>query len=99
MGFIYEQLLNLDHAFKNYKQALNIDENHAEAIHRLGILYYDNQQFKKSLEYIRKHIIYNPDDIESLEILGIILYKLNRLPETIDTYKKLIQLEVLFFAF
>jgi len=92
MGIIYEKLLKPSEAIKNYNQAINMDNDKQDLVYRLGMLLYQEGQFKKSLEYLRRYITYNPKDIEVIKILADILYNLNRLPEAIDNYKRLIEL-------
>ena len=36
IGLIYEQLLNIEEAIKNYNQAINMDDNNKDLIYRLG---------------------------------------------------------------
>ena len=70
-----------------------MDDDRQDLIYRLGMLLYQDSQFKKSLEYLRRYISYQPKDITVIKILADILYNLNRLPEAIDNYKRLIELD------
>tara|TARA_Y100000589_G_C27176479_1_gene638967 strand:+ start:51 stop:1640 length:1590 start_codon:yes stop_codon:yes gene_type:complete len=93
IGLIYERLLNINEAIQNYNQAINMDDNNNDLIYRLGMILYNDGQHKKSLEYLRRHLLYQPKDVEVITILADILYSLNRLPESIDNYKRLIELD------
>ena len=74
-----------------YKDVLDPDYCN-DLIYRLGMILYQDGQLKKSLEYLRRYLAYEPKDIEVIKILADILYSLNRLPEAIDNYKRLIEL-------
>ena len=64
---IYEQLLNIEEAIKNYNQAINMDDNNKDLIYRLGMILYQDGQYKKSLEYLRRHLLYQPKIFKSLK--------------------------------
>ncbi len=82
-----------DIAEKQYQQFLQWQPNHAEAWHQLSILYYEREQYSKSVEAILQSV-----DIESSIAvryyhLGLGLEQLEKYSEAITAYKIAIELD------
>ena len=90
LGKIYEQILKINLAIDEYRLAYKYIEDH-ELNYIYGKILYKEQEYRKALLPLRKFIIYEPDNIEILEILGEIFLKEKRFTESIDTYNRLIE--------
>ena len=86
---IYQIILNDELAIKHFelakKEISNDDLNY-----QLGLLYFKNELYSKAMNPLKEYIINNLDDIMTLEIMGITFMKINRYPESIDIYLRLI---------
>ena len=79
MGNAYNYLKNYDESIRFYNQALKLDPSYAEANGNLAITYreagkfYGEQQgnLPKALEYLNKAYQMNPNDYDTLRLLGV----------------------------
>ncbi len=90
LGKIYEQILKINLAIDEYRLAYKYIDNH-ELNYRYGKILFKEQEFRKALLPLRKFIIYEPDNVEILELLGTIFLNEKRFTESIDTYNRLIE--------
>lgn len=61
LGYAYEKLDKKPDAIDSYNKCLSIKNDYALAYKYLGILYYDDYDYKNSLLNLRKFIEYEPD--------------------------------------
>ena len=79
LGNAHNYLSKFEEAIAYYNKALNLDPNYTEAKNNIGITYRDAGRFfgekqnnmTKSLEYLRKAEQANPEDFETLRLLGV----------------------------
>ena len=90
LGLIYQMTLNDDLAIYHFELA-NKNENFDDLNYRLGILYFKNEQFYKSMKRLKEYLVHNMNDIETMKIIGDIFLKLGRFPEAIDIFSRLIE--------
>ena len=90
LGKIYEQILKVNLAIDEYRLAYKYIDSH-ELNYKYGKILFKEQEFRKALLPLRKFIIFEPDNIEILEILGEIFMYEKRFTESIDTYGRLIE--------
>ena len=89
LGKIYEIVLKKKLALDHYKLADKYINSH-DLNYTYGLLLYNEQLYRKAIISLRQFIIYEPENVEVLEILGDIFIKESRYPEAIDTYNRLI---------
>jgi len=90
LGLIYQMTLNDDLAIYHFELA-NKNENFDDLNYRLGMLYFKNEQFYKSMKQLKEYLVQNMNDIETMKIMGDIFLKLGRFPEAIDIFNRLIE--------
>jgi len=89
LGLIYESILKLDDAIYHYNIAKKYIDSET-LNYNLGLLLFNNENYSDALSPLREYIIYNPENLKILEILGDIFIIENRYSEAIDTYDRLI---------
>ena len=87
---IYQIILNDELAIKHFelakKEISNDDLNY-----QLGLLYFKNEMYFKAMQPLKEYIIKNLEDVTTLEILGTTFMNIDRYPEAIDIYLRLIE--------
>ena len=90
LGKIYDLVSNNDLAIQHYKLSRK-NESFDDLNYRLGHIYYNNSLFIEAMNPLKDYIVNNLKDWETLEILGETLMKIERYPEAIDIYSRLIE--------
>ena len=75
-----------------YRQILQIEPHHPDALHFLGIIAHETGRNQIAVELIGKVISLNPDFIAAHNNIGLALHQLGRLEEAIEHYRKAISL-------
>ena len=73
-----------------YEQVLNVDPNHSEVLHLLGVIAHQEGENDRAVELITKTITINPDYAEAYSNLGNALQELGKLDEAITSHDKAI---------
>ena len=73
------------------QQALDIDSNHADALHLMGLLSVQSRQDDRAVEWIARAIQQDPKP-DYLSNLGTMLLRLGRHEEAVETFDKAVQL-------
>jgi tetratricopeptide (TPR) repeat protein len=77
----------LDEAERIYRQVLEIDANHADSLHLLGVMAYQGGDCERAVEMINKAIAINPKAASYHSNLGNALQALGKLQEAAEQYK------------
>lgn len=93
LGQVYEKILNIDEAIKNYKITRKFNPEITEVNRRLGLLLFQKELYRKAVEPLRDYIIFNPDSTRILSIFSNVLIYESRFSEAIDAYTRLIEKE------
>lgn len=64
-GYALENLNRKDEAIESYNKCISIKSDYALAYKYLGIVYYDNDNYKKALENLEAFLEYEPDSEDS----------------------------------
>lgn len=64
----------LDEAAALYKKILAVDPDHQAALHSLGIIHYDRDEYEPAVEYMLKALEQDPEDVYVHSNLGKSLY-------------------------
>lgn len=91
-GLSYHQQGQLAQAGEYYKQVLQKDPNHAEALHLLGVVLYQCEQYPTSIQLIQKAIQLNASQPPYYNNLGNTYKALNQLDKAEENYKSAIKL-------
>jgi protein O-GlcNAc transferase len=92
-GFAHHQAGRLDRAAALYWNALQREPEHAEALHLLGVVAYQQEKFQSAIELIGRALPGLDDLPEAHLNLGNALRKTDRLAEAIDSYRRAIALD------
>ncbi|MDD4940065.1 MAG: tetratricopeptide repeat protein [Candidatus Omnitrophica bacterium] len=72
MGDVYGREGNLDAAIREFKKAIELRPNYADAYHNLAHIYHDKGNIEEAVKFYREAIFFNPDLFESRLNLGLI---------------------------
>lgn len=83
---------NLAQAEVGYRQILQLQPNHADAMHLLGLVAHQVGRHAQAAELIAKAVRIAPRNVSYLNNLGLCLRALGRLTEAIENYRKALRL-------
>ena len=92
LALIYDYDERLDEAEKEYRGAIRINPDFAEAHHNLGILLYNLKRFEEAEKEYREAIRINPDFAEAHNNLGNLLDNLKQFEEAEREYREAIRI-------
>jgi tetratricopeptide (TPR) repeat protein len=84
LGVVYQEMKLFDKAEEQYKKAFSIDGNFDSACN-LSRLYLEQDKLEPALNYVRTAIQKNNNSSEAFNIQGVILNKVGRFPEAIQS--------------
>ena len=82
----FHQMGHLAEARLLYESVLLAQPNHFDALHYLGIIFFQMKDDQKAADLIGKAIQINPENAEFHSNRGLALYKLNQLSEAVACY-------------
>ena len=91
-AFTYYHEGKLDEAKRVCEKILAKKPNNFNALHLLGIIYYQLEQFTSSIKFLQKAIQHDPNIAEAFCNLGAALYRKGQLDEAITHYQKALEL-------
>ena len=80
-------------AITEFENALNIEPNHFEILHYLGMAYANQESLNMAIDTYKRSLILNPDNIEALYSLGVAYFKLNQWGNSTEPLQKVIKLD------
>jgi tetratricopeptide (TPR) repeat protein len=92
LGEIYEDTSKLDKAEDEYKKAYAVAQNYSTSFH-LAMLYYGRGKLDQALEYVQKAIQKDSRSIQAYNLQGVILNKLGRYPESIQSFQSVLKID------
>jgi protein O-GlcNAc transferase len=92
-GFAHHEAGRLDQAEALYREALEEDPKHAEALHLLGLVAFQQEKFQSAIELIERALPELDDLPEAHLNLGNALRETGRLAEAVDCYRRAIALD------
>lgn len=91
-GLAFHRQGRLDEAKKAYLDVIKRDPLHADALHHLGIIEYQEKDYRKALELINRAIHLDANNASSHSNLGNVLKEMQRYPDALDSYNRAIDL-------
>ena len=79
-------------AISAFESALDVEPNHYEILHYLGVAYSQEKQWNKAVEVYQSSLKLNGDNIEALHSLSLVYYKLNQWSDAVDPLRKVVTL-------
>jgi predicted O-linked N-acetylglucosamine transferase (SPINDLY family) len=91
-GIFLHKKNSLDEAKKIYKDIIEIEKENFQAIHLLGVIFFQQKDYDQGIEFIEKSLQINNKNYSALNNLGNIFLELKKYPEAIEKYKKALNL-------
>src|SRR5262245_58036584 len=92
-GFAHHEAGELDWAAALYRKALKEDPEHAEALHLLGLITYQQGKFQSAIELIARALPELDDMPEAHLNLGNALREVGQFAEAVERYRLAIALD------
>lgn len=83
---------NIDQAAQQYQQIISIEANHIDALHLLGVTYFQKGDPRAAIYWINQALKHKPDFPQALSHRGLALRELGQYVEAIADYEKAIHL-------
>jgi predicted O-linked N-acetylglucosamine transferase (SPINDLY family) len=91
-GIFLHKKNSLDEAKKIYKEIIEIEKENFQAMHLLGVIFFQQKNYDQGIQFIEKSLHINNKNYSALNNLGNIFLELKRYPEAIEKYKKALNL-------
>jgi predicted O-linked N-acetylglucosamine transferase (SPINDLY family) len=82
----------LNNAQKQYENIIKFDPNNFQAIHLLGVIFFQKKNYLKSIKLINKSININPNNFSAYNNLGNVFRELKKYADAIKAYNKAIEI-------
>lgn len=82
----------LDEAKKIYENIIQSETNNFQAIHLLGVIFFQKKNYSKSIELINNSININPKNFTAYNNLGNVFKELRKYSDAITNYNKAIEI-------
>jgi len=92
-GFVLHQQNKLQEAKVIYEQILVIEPNDFNALHFLGLLYAQTNQFIKAVNFLTQALQIKPNNVDCCTNYGNVLQELKHFDEAIEYYDKALQVK------
>lgn len=94
LGIAYplSMLGNWEEIIEKYQEILTIDAQHSLANYRLGLIYYNRQEYDEALSYVQRVVDLYPSDYYSVVLLGWINLKMGKIREARILFEKALQI-------
>jgi predicted TPR repeat methyltransferase len=84
---------DLEAAAQAYHQVLDANPDHFDALHYLGVLYYQQSHPDQALPLLEKAVFLNPGDASCRSNLGLVLLALGNTAKAIESFRAALQLQ------
>ncbi|MCG8376366.1 MAG: tetratricopeptide repeat protein [Chlorobiales bacterium] len=93
LGIAYEELEEYDKAVTHYSRCIELKPDFADAWFALACCHEADKAYDKALQSINHALQYIPGSIDFLQLKAEIYYNMQHLGRSIQTYKKILELE------
>lgn len=91
----YTAFADTENALREYKAALDINPDHADANFKIGLIFLRNNMVKESIRYFRNALKTDPDNVRILLQLGVSYEKIGDQEKALKAYQKIISIDEL----
>ena len=93
LGIWYKNNDLPDKAIKAFQKTAELDPSLAAAYNELAYLYLNKGEFAIALKYLEKYSSLNPEDANPFDSMGDLLWKMGKLDEAIEKYRKALEIK------
>ena len=90
LGYLYEQLGDIDGAVHNYRKAIECDGNYADAYYNLGNIYFRDKDFRRAIDNYRQTVGINNQYLAAYNNLGLAYANLSEFDKALESFTKAI---------
>ena len=84
---------DLDAAALAYRQVLNANPNNFDALHYLGVLFYQQSQPHQALPLLEKAVFLAPENADCRSNLGLVLLAVGNIEKAVESFRTALQLQ------
>ncbi len=93
LGIAYEELEDYDKAITHYSHCIELKPDFADAWFALACCHEADKAYDKALKSINQALLHIPGSVDFLQLKAEIYYNMQHLDRSIQTYKKILELE------
>jgi tetratricopeptide (TPR) repeat protein len=93
LGKAHQFLGNSNQAIKSYSKAINLEPENVLLKYNLAVLYFENKDFKNTIELLNKIILRYPDNLKARAYLGAALQSTDNYLAAIEQYNYILNYE------
>jgi tetratricopeptide (TPR) repeat protein len=83
---------NLDKAEETCKEILRMQPDNVDALHFLGVAYYQHKEYDSAITYIEKALQVKPDYVDAYNDLGLILRDKGQLDDAVSCFRRALEI-------
>jgi len=89
----HHQAGKLEQAKRSYKEILDMNPQHADSSHLLGLVEYQHGNYAQAISHIQQAVLVVPEQPVFLNNLGNVLREMGQLDQALQAYQKAIQIQ------
>ena len=93
LGLAYYKLEQMDKAAGEFKEALRMNPDYADAHNYLGAVYYDLGRTREAMKEFEETLRLDPKHADARNRLGAVYYDLGRIEEAMEEFKETLRLD------
>gem|GEM_PF-2426510 len=93
LGYVYGRTGRTDRAMEMYAKVLDLDPDNTDVRKNMGIMYFNQQDYARCVEYLEPVIADNMDDPATVSSLGISFVRIDQKPKALDLYNRALDLD------
>jgi tetratricopeptide (TPR) repeat protein len=87
-GLICWKMGMIDQAKEDFLESISLDEDNGDPYFNIGLIYFDEADYQRALQYLGKAVQINPMDSQFLTELGHLYLELDREQEALSLFKR-----------
>ena len=93
IGIAYHQMMELDHAKKQYERAIKLEPTYSEAINNLGAIHYSKKSYRRAISQYKKALKLNPNSASIYSNLGTAYFARKKYKDAVKAYDQALALD------
>ena len=87
-GLISWKMSKTDQAKEDFLESISLDRTNGDPYFNIGLIYFDESDYRRALQYLRKAVEINPVDSQFLTELGHLYLELEREEDALKLFRK-----------